>query len=136
MDLETQTSQKLHDEHMSVKAFLEKFAAELARFKPGQLPDASATVLNAMLADLIAIVEVELSVHFRFEEEWLFPLLQTGGAQDMGDLLSEEHDVILPLAYQLCAHARTFRHEGYSAAAWDEFRRGGMELAERLIRAS
>lgn len=133
MDIETETSRKLHDEHMTVRAFLEKLGARLAAQKAGELPSAEDRAIAGLLGDLSAIVESELAPHFRFEEEVLFPLLKLSGAADMTELLTEEHNVILPLGYELCELARSFPLQGYTRESWGRFRRGGMEFAERLI---
>lgn len=132
MEIDSRTSRKLHDEHMTVKALLEKLAAKLSGIQPGQLPEPGDAALSGLLADLVAVVETELTAHFKFEEEALFPLLESAGAADLTGLLDEEHDVILPLAYKLCELARSFRRDGYASGPWDQFRRGAMELVERL----
>lgn len=132
MDIESETSRKLHDEHMIVMAFLERLGARLAALKAGELPEAEDRSIAGLLTDLTSIVESELAPHFRFEEEALFPLLRVSGAADMTELLTEEHDVILPLAHELCELARSFPRLGYTQESWSRFRRGGMEFVERL----
>ncbi len=132
MQFEAQTARTLHNEHLEVKAFLEKLETELQNHPFDQPPAADNNAFTNLLGDLIAVVEVELTVHFKFEENALFPLLNDAGASDMTELLVEEHEVILPLALDLCEVAKTFRRNGYSDSAWNEFRTHSLELIERL----
>lgn len=129
---ETLTAQTLHDEHLNVLALLEKLELALGRLKPGQLPGTGDSGITYLLGDMIAMVETELTAHFKFEEEELFPLLIEAGASDMTGLLSEEHDIILPLALKQCELAGTIRRDGYTTESWNEFRLHALELAERL----
>lgn len=132
MEFETQTSRTLHDEHMTVRSFLERFGMELTKHQMDQPPEPGNTTIANLLSDLITIVETELTVHFKFEEDQLFPLLDASGAADMTGILLEEHGVILPLAQDLCGQAKSFRRNGFSKEQWGNFRRYGMELVERL----
>jgi DUF438 domain-containing protein len=119
----------LHHEHVAVSAFLKRLnptAQARGRSPPGS------SQFTRLLGDLIAVVETELAPHFKFEETKLFPLMIDAGADDMCKLLQEDHDVILPLASRLCDQARSIRHEGHSVNGWNQFRRDGLELAERL----
>ncbi|MDT8320979.1 MAG: hemerythrin domain-containing protein [Xanthomonadales bacterium] len=131
-DFDTQTSNTLHHEHTTVAEFLKKFESQLLQYRVEEVPDAQDSALTALLGDLIAIVETELIPHFKFEEDALFPILQKADADDLCDLLQEEHDVILPIAKQLCEYARGARKGGHDADGWARFRRDGLALVENL----
>ncbi len=127
-----QVNRMLHDEHMAVIALLERFQAFLAA-AGATAPAAGDPVAGRMLSDIGAAVETEISAHFGFEEDDLFPCLQAAGHGDLGGMLADEHRVILPLGRDVAERARRGRGDGFSDAAWIEFRRLGGEFAERLI---
>ena len=86
-----------------------------------------------MLSDVAGAVETEITAHFSFEEQELFPELAAAGYGDLGESLTEDHNVILPIGRELADRARTGCAEGFTDDAWTIFRRLGFEFAERLI---
>jgi iron-sulfur cluster repair protein YtfE (RIC family) len=128
-----QVPRTLHDEHLATLGVLDKLEGLLARRKRSQPPAASEPASAEMIGSFLALVDQEVRAHFRFEEEQLFPLLAERGEADIGGLLSEEHAAILPVGERMATLARAARREGFSAAAWDEFHRLGVELIERLV---
>ncbi len=109
MEHRRQVSRILHDEHVAVIGLLERFYAFLT--KTGTTtPDPNDPVAQRVLSDVAVAVESEITAHFGFEEEDLFPYLAAAGYGDLGDTLTDEHRVILPigreLAERLIAHAR------------------------------
>ena len=127
-----QVARTLHDEHLATLGVLERLEAELARRGHDQIPDAGDQALWRSLAEAGALVDSELIAHFTFEEEALFPLLDEAGDAGISTLLLDEHRTILPIARRVAALGDQARH-GCTAGSWDELRRLGLELCERLV---
>jgi hemerythrin-like domain-containing protein len=85
-----------------------------------------------LLGELDTAIKQEIHQHFAFEEQDLFPLLQSAGEGGLGDLLMEEHNTIAPLGDQLASSAGQGAAKGFSAKDWQKFRRLGLEFIERL----
>ena len=132
MEHRRQVSRILHDEHVGVIGLLERFYAFLTETGT-TTPDPNDPVAQRVLSDVAVAVESEITAHFGFEEEDLFPYLAAAGYGDLGDTLTDEHHVILPIGRELAERARAGCGEGFSSEAWDDFRRLGVEFAERLI---
>lgn len=132
MDFERETTRLLHDEHMAALALLARLQALLGRHGPGEPPDPGESEVSLLLGDLIATLETETVGHFRFEEESVFPRLAEAGDGTLGDMLNEEHEVILPLIHRLTGLAREARGSTFTAESWQTFHRLGGEFAQRL----
>lgn len=123
-------TRKLHQEHMAVIALLERLGAFLRRH--GDRPPAADAGSSIMLGELAAALGGEVSDHFAFEEEALFPRLAASGDAELGDMLTEEHGEIRPIAARLIALATAGRTAGFGMEDWAEFRRLGGLLIDRL----
>lgn len=132
MEHSRQVSRILHDEHVGVIGLLERFHAFLAAAGT-TVPDPADPAAMRMLSDVAAAVETEITTHFGFEEDDLFPLLAAAGYGDLGEALTDDHHVILPVGRTLAERARAACGAGFTSAAWDDFRRLGVEFAERLV---
>ena len=132
MDYTRSIARMLHEEHLATIGLLERCEAALAANRKSA-PEAGDASVNALLKDLDSAVESEISSHFAFEEEHLFPRLDAGGDTGMTMILMGEHETILPLGRQVGALARTGRDGGFTDASWAEFRRLAAELVERMI---
>jgi len=128
MDLNTRTARQLHDEHVAVIALMDK----LEEFVGKDQPDTTDSQVSNFLGDLKVVIEGEVTNHFKFEEEDLFPILNAEGDGDMSDLLSEDHEVILPLGLELAAAINVVRAEGFTTESWQSFKRYGAEFSDRL----
>lgn len=133
MQFEYQINSALHDEHQNTLAYLETLEAVLLKHRPDRVPNVSGSELQPVLWQLIPLVEEELIKHFSFEEEAVFPILQAAGDTDITTLLTEEHRVILPIGERLMALVRQTKNESLDDASWEETRRLGLELVERLV---
>ena len=92
MNLHFSASRILHDEHMVVLGLLNELErVVLARKEP---PAADDGEIGRFLGKLRGALAHEISVHFTFEEEALFPILIENGAGDLCELLVEEHVVL------------------------------------------
>lgn len=128
MEFTSKVAQTLHQEHVAVIALMDKLSAFVGKGVPS-FEDSSA---SRLIDDVITGIEGEITDHFQFEEVDLFPILRDEGDGDMADLLSEDHEVILPIGKQLVEKARNAKANGFTDESWTEFRRLGGEFAERL----
>lgn len=122
-------TRRLHEEHVNALGLLQRLQTTLSRQGPARAPSADDACFAALARDLRAAIAGEIGSHFRFEEDELFPALAARGEADIGELLAEEHRVILPVAERL---AELARQPAMTQDAWAEFHRLGGELAERL----
>ncbi|MFQ5535451.1 MAG: hemerythrin domain-containing protein [Sphingomonadales bacterium] len=130
---ERQITRMLHDEHVGAIATLERLEGLLARHSPKKIPDPSRPEVKTTLAEVAAMCESDLAVHFGFEEDNLFPRLAEWGDSPISQILTSEHRLILPMGTRMAELAREALENGFSADSWVEFRRSGGELVERLI---
>ncbi len=123
--------QTLHDEHATNLVLLEgleRFIARHGRTLPSNTDPAGRQLLSELRSGMAS----EVKRHFDFEENELFPYLDSIGESAVGAHLAEEHAVLRPLITQLSKTAQTVLDRGFDAANWSEFQRVGMELRELL----
>ena len=132
MDFLRQTTRRLYAEHAATYALLDRFEQGLAGRGRVWPPAAGDTVWPELARAVAAALETEVTRHFAFEEERLFPRLREGGADDMATLLAEEHVVILEVAGRVDSLLRRAGSSGLDPAGWQALRVGGRELCERL----
>ena len=125
-------SQTLHDEHRATIALMERLEQLIARHQRG-LPDVGNRAIGQLLAELATAVEADVEHHFRFEEDRLFTFLEAAGDAAIGAHLADEHSAMRPLGKRVAALAREAAVRGFDAATWEEFRRTGQELCERML---
>lgn len=125
-------NQTLHDEHRQTVMLMERVEHLVTSHRRAP-PDAKDPATSRFLRDLAAGVEAEVSRHFDFEEQYLFPFLQSIGDKAIGAHLTDEHSAMRPLGEQLAALARAGAADGFDAANWDQFRRLSLELFERML---
>lgn len=123
----------LHDDHLATMGALEKLEGLLTQHRRGGPPDAAAAGPKAALTGLIGVIGAEVGSHFRFEEEELFPRLEEAGDGMIGHILSQEHQLILPLGERMAALATAARDQGFTPETWEEFRGLAPELIERMV---
>jgi hemerythrin-like domain-containing protein len=132
MDFQNRVCRKLHEEHATVIALLERLAQTIAGHRDGP-PDAKDPVVARLMTDLASELPGEVERHFAFEEAELFPYLAEAGDQGIGAHLTHEHSVIRPLAAALVKLIGDIRAQGFDAARWAEFRLLGQQLNDSLI---
>jgi hemerythrin-like domain-containing protein len=130
MSFSNRISQTLHDEHRATVALMERLEQLIARHRAPPPKDRSVAQL---LDDLARELGADVERHFAFEESQLFTYLDAIGDAAIGAHLTDEHVAIRPLGTELAALARNARDNGFDAPGWDEFRRIGGELCERLL---
>ena len=133
MQFEYQISRSLHDEHQNTITYLEKLETELLKYSHDKAPDLSDGDLGNIIWQIIPLVEEEIDTHFKFEEESIFPILDTAGDSGITFLLTEEHRTILPIGERLMELARDTRNSTLNDETWSELRRLGLEIIERLV---
>jgi hemerythrin-like domain-containing protein len=126
-------SQRLHDEHCATVALMERLEQLIARYRRGGMPDVGEVAVKKLLSDLSVEITSEVERHFAFEETHLFPQLEAAGDAAIGAHLTDEHRAIRPLGAGIAALAREAAAQGFDASRWEEFRRLGQELTERLL---
>ena len=125
-------SQTLHEEHRATVALMERLEQLIARHRRGP-PAADDRGVAQLLSDLSTGVEAEVQRHFAFEEERLFTYLAAVGDDAIGAHLTDEHAAMRPLGVRIAALARDAAARGFDAGSWEEFRRLGQELCERML---
>ena len=133
MDHVRHITRTLHDEHLATIALINRLEQRIMAHRPGNPPDVTEAEVSNLLRDIVGSVEAEIKSHFAFEEESLFPRLEEMGDAGIGELLTEEHHVLLPIGERLVALARAARQDGFSNDRWAEFRRLSGEFVERMI---
>jgi hemerythrin-like domain-containing protein len=132
MNFRNRVCQTLHDEHASTVALLERLQQFLARHPGGEPPDATDGNAVRLLSDLATGLGTEINRHFAFEEEHLFSYLAEIGDAGIGEHLTSEHRIILPLGTRIAAIARSVAGRAFTPAEWDEFARLGRPLIDNL----
>jgi hemerythrin-like domain-containing protein len=133
MSFTNRISQTLHDEHGATVALMERLEQLLARGRRGDPPDTGDSSVARLLSDLSTAVEAEVERHFAFEENHLFTYLESMGDAGIGVHLTSEHEVMRPLGVRLAAIARAAAVKGFAPAEWEEFKRLGQELSDRML---
>ena len=132
MSFTNRISQTLHEEHRATIALMERLEQLMARHRRGP-PDVGAAGVAQLLADLATGAEAEVQRHFAFEEGHLFTYLEAIGDVAIGAHLTEEHNAMRPIGVRVAALARQAAARGFDGAEWNEFRRLGHELCERML---
>lgn len=132
MTFANRVSQILHEEHRATIALMERLEQLVARQRATP-PDATDGIVAQLLSDLATGVQAEVERHFDFEEGQLFPYLEAAGDEAIGAHLTSEHEAMRPLGLQLAGLAREASSQGFDQARWNEFRRVGLELCERML---
>ena len=121
----------LHADHMATIQTLEALERRIAGARK---PPALDAALSGWLGDLAATLRAEVETHFGFEEAHIFPLFLAQGQTGIVEILSQEHETILPLARRVAALAERAVADGrFAESDWGEFRMKGGELIEREL---
>jgi hemerythrin-like domain-containing protein len=124
-------NQLMHDEHMAASAMLKDIETLLAG-AGRDAPDAAQTDIAATLTHAADALEGEVKDHFDFEEAALFPLLAEHDEAEIGEHLTSDHRIIVPLAEQVIAGARKALAGSFSEDGWDAFRTAAADLVMNL----
>jgi hemerythrin-like domain-containing protein len=132
MNFANRVSQVLHEEHRATIALMERLEQALARQRATP-PDRADPAVAQLLSDLSAGLEAEVQRHFDFEENQLFPYLAAAGDEAIGEHLTSEHQAMRPLGMRMAALAREASAGGFDQERWEEFRRLGNEICDRML---
>lgn len=133
MDLNHRITRVFHDEHMATMALMQRLRTILASHGNGAPPVLTDFDVNKLLRDIAVAVEGELTEHFAFEEEELFPHLAEHGDDGIGAVLTEEHKQIMPLGRRLTDLSKGALRDGFTETGWAEFRNVGRDFADRIV---
>lgn len=126
MDFNRRISRRLHEEHEATLALWGRLEQTLAL--RGAKPPTEEDL--RLMRDCAAQLADEVTRHFAFEEDALFPRLVASGEGDIAELLAEEHAAIRSAALRFSELA----YPGATPQArWNELRALALELAERLV---
>lgn len=123
----------LHKDHMTTLQLLERLEAALSPKSAQQPPDTGDMALRDLLTEVASVLQAEVTSHFAFEEENLFPRFSEQLESFVPEMLLGEHEIIRPLANQLVDLARQALEQGFDAQSWAAFREAGLEIAEREV---
>jgi len=121
----------LHEDHMATIRVLENLEAALCKIGRKTPPSLDDPDLARLLTDVNAVMQSEITSHFAFEEEHLFPLVEEIGETTILAILRNEHDTIRPLAVRISEAVKKSREDGLNPDSWGEFYDLAMELCER-----
>ncbi|MDP6305136.1 MAG: hemerythrin domain-containing protein [Alphaproteobacteria bacterium] len=132
-NLSLEILRNLHEEHAAMLALLERLEKLLAAHGPEDPPDTGDADTAALLEELATTLSEDVTYHYAFEENHLFP--RFGQAFDPGipEMLRQEHELIRPLAGRLVAAATAAKEGGFDATGWSQFHAAGHELVEREV---
>lgn len=121
----------LHEEHASNIALLER-VERLIGHQGRAHPNNTDSAVRQLLSELEVSMANEVKRHFDFEENRLFTYLDSIGESAIGAHLTDEHSVLRPLITRLSETAHASLERGFDDVTWNEFRRLGAELCERM----
>lgn len=132
MSFSCRIAQLLHDDHQATVAVIEGLDSLIARSRK-TAPDTSDARVRKALTGAGSAIEEEISTHFAFEENELFPRLEALGDVGIGTTLRGEHEALLPLGRKVADMARAALADGFDDAGWAAFRDTAGELIERMF---
>ncbi|GGF64956.1 hemerythrin [Terasakiella brassicae] len=109
-------SQILHEEHQRTLTVLDELDGWRGKNKPDDIEQ-----IKGLLTDLIDVAQSDITEHYAFEEEHLFPVLRMNGADFMANMLAGEHQMIRPIAQELSAMAQKAIETGFDDQSWQSF---------------
>ncbi len=86
-----------------------------------------------LIGDLLAVLDTDIDRHFRFEEEELFPVLETRGLGELTAALTQEHQAVRPLADALRSSLEDARKGPLTPEEWQALREAAMDLIHSVL---
>ena len=120
-ELRRQVTQAMHEEHMATLDLLGRLEHSIAAGGHAP-PDAGQQDTRDLMHALLSNLAHEITRHFDFEEQRLFPLLDAGGMGELSRILRHEHEAIRSYTPKLLDMARRALAKGLGANDWDNFR--------------
>ncbi|HEY5638013.1 MAG TPA: hemerythrin domain-containing protein [Burkholderiales bacterium] len=128
MTFERSINRRLHEEHEATLSLWTRLEGALAGRGALDAPDTA-----ALLRRCAAGLAEEVTRHFDFEEQVLFPRLAEAGEGDIAALLGEEHAAIREAAARFATLEARLHAGTLAAAEAQALRAVSLELAERLV---
>lgn len=132
MNLNRAISRSLHEEHMATLDLLGRLERLLNEHPITTPPDAQQADTRMLLGTLKAAIRSEVTSHFAFEEDAIFPVLAEVGADDMNGILADEHKVLLPLGMNIADIAEAAGSDGFTAESWGKFTHASNDFIDNL----
>ena len=123
----TQVGRMLDEEHRANLDLLARIEQTVGR-APMVTPQ-----LASLLVEFAHAMEHDISRHFSFEEEHLFPRIAEAGDGAIAALMQEEHEAIREAASELIPLARAVASGTVDEESWDRLRLLALELVERQV---
>ncbi len=123
----------LHAEHLETLAIANALEVRIMGAEKNHPLGPTASADRTFLDQLVAAIDGAICRHYRFEEETLFPLLQTAGLQDVTAMLTGEHETILTMADELRALAKSAAGAPLDGRQWTRFRETAMDFIHAVM---
>ena len=123
----------LHREHVNTATALSALEERIFGRDKGKPIVATAGEGRAELQTLLDVIDHDVKRHFRFEEDRLFPALDSRGYTELTRMLKQEHDAIRTFAAALEAVAGRAMADGFDRESWQAFREAGMDLIPSVM---
>ena len=123
----------LHAEHLQALAVANALEVRIMGADKNRPLGPTAPADRKFVDELVAALDGAICRHYRFEEETLFPLLQTAGLQDVTAMLTGEHDTIRTMADELRALAKNAAGAPLDQQQWKRFRETAMDFIHAVM---
>lgn len=123
----------LHAEHLQALGVANALEVRIMGADKNRPLGPTAPADRKFVDELVAALDDAICRHYRFEEETLFPLLQTAGLQDVTAMLTGEHETIRTMAGELRALAKNSAATPLDQQQWTRFRETAMDFIHAVM---
>lgn len=123
----------LHAEHLDALAVANALEVRILGGGKDRPLSPAAPADRKFVDELVATLDGAICRHYRFEEEVLFPQLQTAGLRDVTAMLTSEHETIRTMADELRALAMSAAGAPLDARQWMRFRETAMDFIHAVM---
>lgn len=123
----------LHDEHVGTISLIDRIDSVIHGYRGATPPSATDGDVAVIVKRVVSTIEADVTNHFDFEENTLFPFLAERGEHNIGLLLEEEHNLMRDVGYEIIRVGKAARDNGFTPETWTEFRRLCAEWSERMM---
>lgn len=129
----TERGRMLHEDHLRTLETMNLLEMRISGKQQSRPLDKAYPADEGLLHEVLTIIDRDVNRHFRFEEDVLFPVLDTAGASDLTRLLIHEHDGIRPLAETLRTLSTGVLESGCDDNTWRDFRYAAMDIVPAVM---
>ncbi|HYG90299.1 MAG TPA: hemerythrin domain-containing protein [Azospirillum sp.] len=130
----SETGRLVHEDHDRTAAILNRLETHLEQAETRGIPSLDDAEVRRLVADLNTELDTELSTHFDFEEQALFPLIADSGGHELVQHLLNEHEAMRPVGRRLQRYCALALKEGFDEDSYGAFVHFGWDILERLER--